>query len=87
MVPLRSFDVKYYNYSNSENPPILHRKEEFVPPDYPHREKFLKLTKQEERAGLFENTRIIGTRERWREILETKGVKLRGHRLTKISSQ
>jgi len=84
VVPLRSFDVKYYNYSNSDNPPILHRKEEFVPSDHPSREKFSKLTKQEERAGLFENTRIIGTRERWKEVLETQGVCLRGHRLTKI---
>ena len=85
VVPLRSFDVKYYNYSNSENPPILHRKEEFVPLDYPGREKFSKLTKQEERAGLFENTRIIGTRERWKEVLEAKGVKLRGHKLSHLS--
>ena len=40
VVPLRDFDVKYWDWSDSENHPILHRKEEFVLPDYPGREKF-----------------------------------------------
>lgn len=84
VVPLKSFDVKFYDYSKSENPPILHRKEEFVPDDYPHKKKFAKLTQQEESWGLFENPRLIGRKDVWDSILEVKGVRLRGHRLVQI---
>ena len=84
VVPLQSFDVKYYNSSDSENPPVLHRKETFVPSDYPHREKFEKLTKQEEKHGLFENTKIIGTKNGWDDVLKLKGVRLRGHQVAQI---
>jgi len=82
---LQSFDLKYYNFSDSENPPILHRKETFVPSDYPHRKKFEKLTKQEEKQGLFENTKIIGTKNGWNEVLKLKKVHLRGHQLIQVS--
>jgi DNA phosphorothioation-associated putative methyltransferase len=41
-------------YDNHPNPLILHRKECFVGPNYPGREKFAKLTRQEDRWGLFE---------------------------------
>lgn len=78
---LDEFRVFYRNYSESENPPILHRKEELVPEGYPGREKFARLTAQEERAGLFEDTDIIGFQRQWNEILEERGVALRGHRL------
>jgi DNA phosphorothioation-associated putative methyltransferase len=83
VVPLKSFNVKFYDYSKSENPPILHRKEEFVPDDYPHKKKFKKLTEQEENHGLFDNPRVIGRKDTWDSILEAKGVRLRGHKLVK----
>lgn len=86
VVPLRSFDVKFYDYSESENPPILHRKEEFVPDDYPYKKKFEKLTQQEEKWDLFKNPRVIGRKDAWDFILKEKGVKLRGHRLICNSS-
>lgn len=81
VVPLNSFDVKYWNYLDAANPPILHRKEEFVPGGYPGRDKFAKLTKQEERRGLYEDTSRIGRRDGWTFVLEEKQVKLRGHQL------
>ncbi|MDD1417036.1 hypothetical protein MEN41_21245 [Dolichospermum sp. ST_con] len=34
-VDLETLEVGYRDYSNSENPPILHRKETFVTPEYP----------------------------------------------------
>jgi len=80
---LDEFRVFYRNYSESDNPPILHRKEDLVPPDYPGRDKFARLTAQEERAGLFEDTDVIGFRRHWEEILEDRGVELRGHRLVR----
>jgi DNA phosphorothioation-associated putative methyltransferase len=81
VVPLNNFDVKYWNYDGSPNPPILHRKETFVPADYPGRDKFERLSKQEERCGLLDDTMRIGHREQWKYALEEKGVVLRGHRL------
>jgi len=84
VVPLQDFNVKYWDSSSSDNPPILHRKEEFVPPDYPHREKFASLTKQEEKAGLFDHPSNIGRLEQWTQLLQDKQVKILGHKLVKI---
>lgn len=87
VVPLNSFDVKFWEYAGSPNPPILHRKEEFVPPGYPGRDRFARLTKQEERHGLFDNALRIGRRQEWCCALEAKGVLLRGHRLIRTKEQ
>jgi DNA phosphorothioation-associated putative methyltransferase len=81
---LRRLDVKYTDFRESANPPVLHRKETFVPLDYPGREKFARLTKQEERAGLLEETTTIGTRNGWSQRLEEKGYWLRGHVLVRL---
>ena len=80
---LSKASVRYLDYSSSENPPILHRKEEFLAPDDPRREKFSRLTRQEEKRGLFEDTTIIGTRRVWEQVLTAHGVELHGHRLTR----
>ena len=81
-VKLSKLDVDYRDYSESENPPILHRKETFVLPSYPHNEKFERLTQQEERFSLYrDNTRTIGNRKGWEDRLEECGVALRGHRV------
>ena len=81
IVSLSNLRVRYYDYTESENPAILHRKEEFVGDDYPGKSKFQKLTRQEERRGLFDDTAIIGTQDRWDALLTEKGVRLAGHRL------
>jgi len=83
VVPLKNFDIRHYNYRESTNPPILHRKEEFVPKDYTFRDKFARLTHQEEKYGLFDNSRTIGTQSGWREVLAEKELKLSGHRVVK----
>lgn len=80
-VPLQTFRIDSRDYTNSRNRPILHRKEDFVPPDYPLREKFARLTKQEERFGLYADPKRIGTQEGWTETLMQAGVELRGHRV------
>ena len=87
IVSLQSLDVSYRDYSESENPPILHRKETFVPQDYPGRKKFERLTQQEERWGLYENPSSIGTQNRWEQLLDEKRVQLAGHRLVRAHSQ
>lgn len=78
---LRSFHVKHRDYRNSENPPILHRKETFVPDEHPTRSKFERLTRHEERAGLFSDPNRIGTHSGWADALSANGYFLAGHRL------
>lgn len=77
--------MSYKDFSQSSNPPILHRKETFVPHDYPGRDKFERLTKQEERAGLLSATNI-GRQDEWNELLTSRGYELRGHQLRRRPS-
>ena len=80
---LQGLDFRYRDYRDRDNPPILHRKEEFIEPDDERYAKFSRLTQQEERKGLYENTSVIGTRDGWNSVLEAKDVILRGHRLVR----
>jgi DNA phosphorothioation-associated putative methyltransferase len=82
-VDLRSFDLKYRNFAESSDPPILHRKEEFVPKDYPSREVFTELTHEEEAAGMFENPNEIGSRQRWDVRLKSRNLRILGHQLNR----
>ncbi len=83
-VTLGALDVDWRDYSDSENPPLLHRKEEFVGHDYPLRGKFTRLTLQEERFGLLcTDTRTIGNSVGWNARLQDAGVELRGHRVVR----
>ena len=78
--------IHYRDYGSMANPPILHRKEEFVEGAYPGRDKFARLTAQEERAGLFDNTDRIGSRDGWHDVMCDRGVEVRGHRLVRTAS-
>ncbi len=69
------------DYRGRANPPILHRKETFLPPDHPFHDKFAKLTRQEEAAGLLEDTARIGFRLNWERALAERGLGFKGHRL------
>lgn len=82
---LRELDVKYISFRGSTNPPILHRKETFVPVEYPGRDKFARLTHQEERAGLLDEAMNIGTRAGWEQRLQDRGYRLAGHRIVRIT--
>lgn len=86
VVPLQTFRVELRSYEHSENPPILHRKEEFVSESYPLREKFARLTKQEEKHGLYQHPSSIGNREGWQRELASRKLSLRGHRVVCILS-
>ncbi len=81
-VDLRTFKVAVHDYERRDNPPILHRKEEFVEPDHPLRAKFGRLTEQEERWDLYDgSTGDIGTLTGWERRLLAAGVHLKGHRV------
>ncbi len=84
---LEGLYVGYRDYSAAANPPILHRKETFVAPDYPLYQKFARLTAQQEKRGLLDDATTIGTRDGWnRRLLECE-VELRGHRLVRIRNR
>ncbi|MGE3538657.1 MAG: DNA phosphorothioation-associated putative methyltransferase [Candidatus Tectimicrobiota bacterium] len=86
VVQLQTFQVHYFDYSSSDSPPILHRKEVFVSADYPARAKFERLTRQEERWGLYENPSTIGTKNKWNQLLAQKSIRLAGHQVVKTPS-
>ena len=79
-VNLRDLTAKWHDFQGRENPPILHRKELFVPEGYLGREKFARLSRQEERLGLL-GAPHIGTSAGWRDLLAAAGVCVRGHRI------
>lgn len=74
------------DYLARANPPILHRKETFLPREHPLYGKFSKLTQQEEAAGLLEDTARIGFSINWERILAEKGLGFKGHRLIEVSA-
>lgn len=83
VVALHTFRVQFRDYRESGNPPILHRKEELVPHSYPLRSRFERLTRQEERYGLYSSPESIGTMQGWQTALTSAGLMLRGHRVVK----
>jgi len=68
----------YRIYAESLNPPILHRKELLVPPAYPGREGWVRLTSTAESLGLFDDTTTIGFKLNWQRLVESKGYRLDG---------
>ena len=80
---LRTRELDCYDYATSTNPPILHRKETFLPPGHQLVAKFARLTQQEEKHGLLDETATIGTREGWQRRLAERGFTIRGHRLVR----
>jgi DNA phosphorothioation-associated putative methyltransferase len=65
-------------YSETLNPPILHRKELLVPLDHPQRSAWSELTAVAESLGLFDETSTIGFRMNWLQQIEAKGYQLQG---------
>ena len=73
--------VRRDDYGKRENPPILHRKEAFLPEGHASRELFASLTVQEEDAGLYESPQTIGFKLNWSQLLKDKGLTYDGHNL------
>ena len=71
--------VQKRDYSQTPNPPILHRKETFVTDTYPLVNKFAELTRQEELIGLLKQSRHIGTRCNWQYRLQEERIEIHDH--------
>jgi DNA phosphorothioation-associated putative methyltransferase len=81
IVDLRDLSLKFRDYSDYENPPIIHRKETFISPNHPLYSKFAEFTQAEEKAGLFSDTKTIGNQHGWETRLEACGVQIKDHRV------
>jgi DNA phosphorothioation-associated putative methyltransferase len=75
-LPTASYAIR--DYSESENPPILHRKETFVDALFPEYGTFADLTSQEEALGLLCQPGI-GFRQQWLDILGARHLRIIGH--------
>ncbi len=80
---LRTREIECFDYSGAANPPALHRKETFLTADHPLYARFARLTAQEEKRGLLDDSATIGTRDGWQARLSAAGFALRGHRLVR----
>ena len=80
-VDLVTGKVRKTSYDGRDNPPILHRKEAFLPEDHSDFQRFQRLTEEEEKAGLFEKTSTIGFKQNWEKLLLEKQLGFRGHQL------
>ncbi len=73
IVDLQKQTTRKSNYSKSENPPILHRKETFVDDSYPLHDVFKEITAEGEAIGLYEKTNRIGFKKNWEKLIKSKG--------------
>lgn len=80
-VNLTQKSVKESKYNTADNPPILHRKELFIPESHPRYEECCHITQEGELAGLYENTHIIGFKSSWERLIERHGYTLIDGRL------
>ncbi|MDJ0716872.1 MAG: DNA phosphorothioation-associated putative methyltransferase [Prochloraceae cyanobacterium] len=81
VVNAQTLEFSYRKYDRVDNPPILHRKETFVTPNYPLYEQFAQLTLFEVALGLLDKSSFIGTRQEWEYRLLQKRIGFVGHRL------
>ena len=81
-LPSASYAIR--DYSSSENPPILHRKEAFVDPLYPDYGAFSELTRQEEDLGFLSRPEI-GFRQQWQRLLAEHHLKVVGHTICRTT--
>ncbi|PZO33782.1 MAG: DNA phosphorothioation-associated methyltransferase [Shackletoniella antarctica] len=81
IVNLATGTVETRDYSDAPNPPLLHRKETFLAPDYPHYNRFAHLTRQQVALGLLDNSREIGTQLNWERRLTQQGIEIHNHAL------
>ena len=72
-IDLGKLSMREADYSKSENPPILHRRETFLDTDHPQRDVFHTFTLEGEKIGLYGNTRIIGTKQGWERAIRKNG--------------
>ena len=91
IVNLQTQGVDYRDYTDSKNPPILHRKETFIFKQHHLYDKFSHLTKCEQEIGLLKPAKQIGFLKQWQQFLSLNHIRFEDHYLAcplnKTSSQ
>jgi len=85
-VDLDNKTQKLGNYADTENAPILHRKELFISKDNELYDEFVSITQEGEAAGLYKNSRIIGFKKSWERIIKQNGYELVDGRLFRATA-
>jgi DNA phosphorothioation-associated putative methyltransferase len=85
-VDLEKLSHKLTDYTNYDNPPILHRKETMITNDHPSFEDFSLITQEGEQAGLYDNPRHIGFKASWEALINSHGYELVDGRLFRSSA-
>ena len=85
-VDLNKLSHRIVDYTNSDNPPILHRKETMLPTHHTSYEEFEYITQEGENAGLYDNSRMIGFKQSWLRVIERHGYTLLDGRLFRSSA-
>lgn len=85
-VDLIKLSTENRDYSEQENPPILHRKELLVGSHHQDYDSYSSITQEGEAAGLYSNTSIIGHKKSWEYLIKQKGYELVDGRLFRNSS-
>jgi DNA phosphorothioation-associated putative methyltransferase len=82
LVDLDTGRVSAVDFSNRDNPPILHRKELLLPTQHPEHARFARLTAALEDYGAFEQpAHTIGQRLHWARALASLGLKVENHQV------
>lgn len=85
-VDLQSASFRHRTYEDSNNPPILHRKELLLSVDHPKQAEYHALTQAAEQIGLFDDPVRIGFLRPWEALLAQKGYRVSGHTLVPIGN-
>ncbi|RQW62383.1 DNA phosphorothioation-associated putative methyltransferase [Vibrio viridaestus] len=85
-VDLSKLSHKITRYEETDNPPILHRKETMILPSSHYYEHFVTITQEGENAGLYENSRLIGFKRSWLNLIAKNGYELVDGRLFRRSA-
>ncbi|NEP17778.1 MAG: DNA phosphorothioation-associated putative methyltransferase [Leptolyngbya sp. SIO4C1] len=80
-ISLRDLQVRYRDHDPTDNPPLLHQKDQVVAPDYPNYKKFAKLSQQEQRWGLLDDLDAIYDQRGWEKCLADHCATLKGYRV------
>jgi DNA phosphorothioation-associated putative methyltransferase len=78
--------VVYRSYIDSRNPPILHRKELLLAASHPRLAEYRSLTEAAEALGLFEDTKRIGFKEHWYQLITERGYTFNGNEFLPIGN-
>ena len=83
-INLNTGSIVRTDYRARANPPILHRKETFLPPDDPRIPAYAAVTKREEKAGLYRDPSRIGSRVQWLSLVRRLGLAYEDHALISL---